>query len=378
MSAILLAIIGWDPKGWDQLFRTLAPQRDIRLWPETAGNPDDVHYACVWKPPHGMLAEYRNLKAIFSLGAGVDDILADIRVAERADHARRRCRPHHADDRIRRAACADLSSPAAALRHAAARAHVARPRAAAGERGRGRRHGPRRARPRVGRGVAAARLSRPRLEPHAEGAARHRDLLRRSRARAVPAPHRDPGLSAAVDAGDARHPQPRHVPAAQIQRRDARRLSDQRGARRLAGRCRHHRRARGRHARRRHARRVSDRAAADHQPAVDASEGDDHAAQRRAVLAARDRRPTSCARSTGSRSACRSSTSSTAAAAIEPVLQAAGRSRSRCRPRGCAPRLPRSVRSRPPCDGRWRGSAWRCRARSRRGRSRRSGRRAAD
>ena len=77
MSAILLAIIGWDPKGWDQLFRTLAPQRDIRLWPESTANPADVTYACVWKPPHGMLAGYPNLEAIFSLGAGADDILTD-------------------------------------------------------------------------------------------------------------------------------------------------------------------------------------------------------------------------------------------------------------------------------------------------------------
>ena len=77
MSAILLAIIGWDPKGWNEIFRTLAPQRDVRLWPENAGNPDNVAYACVWKPPHGLLADYRDLKAVFSLGAGVDDILAD-------------------------------------------------------------------------------------------------------------------------------------------------------------------------------------------------------------------------------------------------------------------------------------------------------------
>ena len=77
MSAILLAIIGWDPKGWHQLFRTLAPQRDVRLWPETMADPGDVTYACVWQPPHGMLREYPNLKAIFSLGAGADGILAD-------------------------------------------------------------------------------------------------------------------------------------------------------------------------------------------------------------------------------------------------------------------------------------------------------------
>src|SRR6185503_14274576 len=77
MSSILLAIIGWDPKGWDQLFHALAPQHDIRLWPEKAGKPAEVTYACVWRPPHGMLAGFPKLKAIFSLGAGVDDLLAD-------------------------------------------------------------------------------------------------------------------------------------------------------------------------------------------------------------------------------------------------------------------------------------------------------------
>jgi glyoxylate/hydroxypyruvate reductase A len=77
MSAILLAIIGWDPKGWDQRFRALAPQHDIRIWPESVGNPADISYACVWRPPHGMLAGFPKLKAIFSLGAGADDLLSD-------------------------------------------------------------------------------------------------------------------------------------------------------------------------------------------------------------------------------------------------------------------------------------------------------------
>jgi glyoxylate/hydroxypyruvate reductase A len=77
MSAILLAIIGWDPKGWVQLFRSFAPQRDVRLWPESTGNPADVAYACVWKPPRAMLGEFKSLKAVFSLGAGADDLLTD-------------------------------------------------------------------------------------------------------------------------------------------------------------------------------------------------------------------------------------------------------------------------------------------------------------
>ena len=77
MSTILLSIIGWDPKGWEQRFRALAPQHDIRIWPESIGDPARVDYACVWQPPHGSLKEFPNLKAVFSLGAGVDDILSD-------------------------------------------------------------------------------------------------------------------------------------------------------------------------------------------------------------------------------------------------------------------------------------------------------------
>src|SRR5262245_23993197 len=77
MSNILLAIVGWDPKGWEQRFRTLAPQHRISVWPDQVSDPAGVHYACVWHPPPGLLAGFRNLKAIFSLGAGADDLLAD-------------------------------------------------------------------------------------------------------------------------------------------------------------------------------------------------------------------------------------------------------------------------------------------------------------
>jgi glyoxylate/hydroxypyruvate reductase A len=77
MSNVLLAIIGWDPKGWDQRFRIKGPQHKIRMWPEHVGDPAEIDYACVWNAPHGALAGYPNLKAIFSLGAGVDDLVTD-------------------------------------------------------------------------------------------------------------------------------------------------------------------------------------------------------------------------------------------------------------------------------------------------------------
>jgi glyoxylate/hydroxypyruvate reductase len=77
MAAILLAVVGWDPQGWEQRFRSLAPRHDIRVWPQRIGDPADIAYACVWKAPAGLLTGFANLKAIFSLGAGVDHILGD-------------------------------------------------------------------------------------------------------------------------------------------------------------------------------------------------------------------------------------------------------------------------------------------------------------
>jgi glyoxylate/hydroxypyruvate reductase A len=76
MGAILLAVTGLDPKSWEARFRALAPRRDIRIWPEL-GDPAAIAYACAWQAPRGLLATLPNLQAIFSLGAGVDHLIAD-------------------------------------------------------------------------------------------------------------------------------------------------------------------------------------------------------------------------------------------------------------------------------------------------------------
>jgi glyoxylate/hydroxypyruvate reductase len=75
--ALLLAITGWNPHDWLARFRALAPERDIRAWPEEVGDPAEIAYACAWKAPYGLLAGFPNLKVIFSLGAGVDALIAD-------------------------------------------------------------------------------------------------------------------------------------------------------------------------------------------------------------------------------------------------------------------------------------------------------------
>src|SRR5689334_11336003 len=77
MTALALVITGWDAAPWEARFRAAAPGRDIRLWPDRLGNPDEVAYAAAWLPPAGAFGAFKNLRAIFSLGAGVDGVLAD-------------------------------------------------------------------------------------------------------------------------------------------------------------------------------------------------------------------------------------------------------------------------------------------------------------
>lgn len=56
--------------------RDLMPDADLRLYPEI-GNAAEIDYAIVWQPQPGSLQNLPNLKAIFSIGAGVDGILRD-------------------------------------------------------------------------------------------------------------------------------------------------------------------------------------------------------------------------------------------------------------------------------------------------------------
>lgn len=74
--SILVAIRGWSPDEWMAALRELAPGRQVQQAPDVA-DPAAVRYALVWKPLPGSLAGYPNLEAIFSLGAGVDQLMAD-------------------------------------------------------------------------------------------------------------------------------------------------------------------------------------------------------------------------------------------------------------------------------------------------------------
>lgn len=50
---------------------------DLRIWPDGTGDPDDIEYAVVANPPPGVLSGFPNLKAVFSLWAGVEKLVQD-------------------------------------------------------------------------------------------------------------------------------------------------------------------------------------------------------------------------------------------------------------------------------------------------------------
>jgi glyoxylate/hydroxypyruvate reductase A len=80
MTALAYILTGWNLELWTGAMRKLAPELDIRCHPGKMGRIEDIHYALAWRPEPHVLERLPNLKAIFSLGAGVDAILADATV----------------------------------------------------------------------------------------------------------------------------------------------------------------------------------------------------------------------------------------------------------------------------------------------------------
>lgn len=64
------------PEPWREAIRAALPSLPFHVWPQT-GDPAAVRYTLVWKPPAGWHGQFPHLRAILSLGAGVDAILAD-------------------------------------------------------------------------------------------------------------------------------------------------------------------------------------------------------------------------------------------------------------------------------------------------------------
>lgn len=75
--ALLFICDGEDPDIWESALRTEIPDLDMRIGPENFGDESEIDIALAWLPPRGLMASLPNLKAILSLGAGVEHILRD-------------------------------------------------------------------------------------------------------------------------------------------------------------------------------------------------------------------------------------------------------------------------------------------------------------
>lgn len=65
-----------DPAPWLAGIKAADPGVDVQVWPEVP-RPLDVSFAVLWQHPHNQWDLFPNLKAIASLGAGIDHILQD-------------------------------------------------------------------------------------------------------------------------------------------------------------------------------------------------------------------------------------------------------------------------------------------------------------
>lgn len=72
---------------WLEALRHACPDVEVRVWPDT-GPAEDVEFVLSWAADPGVIAGFPNLRAVFSLGAGVDHILKDATVPSHLPVAR--------------------------------------------------------------------------------------------------------------------------------------------------------------------------------------------------------------------------------------------------------------------------------------------------
>jgi glyoxylate/hydroxypyruvate reductase A len=73
---LLIALGSGDPNPWVKEFTALLPDRPtVKLG--DSYEPASIEFAMTWYHPAGSLAHYPNLKAVFSMGAGVDHLFRD-------------------------------------------------------------------------------------------------------------------------------------------------------------------------------------------------------------------------------------------------------------------------------------------------------------
>ncbi|MDX1585633.1 MAG: glyoxylate/hydroxypyruvate reductase A, partial [Balneolaceae bacterium] len=75
MSLVLLAP-DRAMQTWKESLLQVDPNLEVEIWPEIS-NPGKVHFVVAWNHPKQVLNSFPNLKAVSSLGAGVDHLVKD-------------------------------------------------------------------------------------------------------------------------------------------------------------------------------------------------------------------------------------------------------------------------------------------------------------
>ena len=74
--SVLMISPGRDPEPWIEAIKKEYPGINVYAYPEEH-DPQEIEYVISWKHPRGIFKHYPNLKAIASMGAGVDHIICD-------------------------------------------------------------------------------------------------------------------------------------------------------------------------------------------------------------------------------------------------------------------------------------------------------------
>ena len=74
--ALLICATDRDTSRLAARVAAMAPELDVRNWPDI-GQPEDIDFAVLWRQPPGLLGELTGLKAVSSLGAGVEHLVND-------------------------------------------------------------------------------------------------------------------------------------------------------------------------------------------------------------------------------------------------------------------------------------------------------------
>jgi glyoxylate/hydroxypyruvate reductase A len=74
-ETLLLHIDSERAPTWAAALKSALSDVPVRIWPEL-GDPDQIRYALLWKPPSCLFDGLHNLQVIFSVGAGIDHLLS--------------------------------------------------------------------------------------------------------------------------------------------------------------------------------------------------------------------------------------------------------------------------------------------------------------